>query len=497
MTLDDHRGYEYDFTLELCNAIEKFTQKRTNKDSSTFFYKSSDLTYAVERAMFFRYINDESFFSLFQRYKNKTLPQKIIVHDNIESDLLTELIHIPQENIYIKKDDLLVTTKKKMREILRIFLICSGVRSIVKVVRILKYKLTFRGLKSTILFSAESIKFIRFLEPIVTQLTGEYAFIVQDRKVCAYLKSKKIPHVRAWSRLYFLERWAKKKDMLYKFTLTDKYDLFGDAIQIIRPKTMVLVEGNAPQDEVINRICKKVGVKSVTIQQGWSPVVHNGFRNMSYSKMLTWGDGFSELLQPYNPNEQFVSTGNHVISLKELKVNKIDNIVLFFQVKTRIISNAVWLKFIELAKKIKIKFKEKEIIVREHPVYPFSTDEREYLTEVGIKFMSAPEYSLEQVLDIADLTISIYSSTILESIGAGVLPIIYNITSFPHYNPDISRLRAGIEVKNDNEIISVIEKLDKNRNKLLELKEHVKQFQRRFFRAGREKAIANIISQLF
>ena len=53
-------------------------------------------------------------------------------------------------------------------------------------------------------------------------------------------------------------------------------------------------------------------ISCLCIQQGWSPIVHNGFRNMSFSAMLTWGEGFAELLRPHNPAQRFVVTGSPV-----------------------------------------------------------------------------------------------------------------------------------------------------------------------------------------
>src|SRR5207245_2731811 len=72
----------------------------------------------------------------------------------------------------------------------------------------------------------------------------------------------------------------------------ESYDRFHDAVFHLRPACLVVVEGNAPQDETINQACAQLGIPTVCVQQGWSPVLHNGFRNMSYTRMTVWGQGF-------------------------------------------------------------------------------------------------------------------------------------------------------------------------------------------------------------
>jgi hypothetical protein len=37
---------------------------------------------------------------------------------------------------------------------------------------------------------------------------------------------------------------------------------------------------------------------------------------MSYSAFCAWGPGFTELLAPYNPDQRFAITGNHVVTCR-------------------------------------------------------------------------------------------------------------------------------------------------------------------------------------
>ena len=69
------------------------------------------------------------------------------------------------------------------------------------------------------------------------------------------------------------------------------------------------------------------------------------------------------------------------------------------------------------------------------------------------------EYPVAEVLRASRLTVSIYSTTILESIAAGVLPLIFNVTSLPAYSPDVHAAGAGIEVKSLEAALHVVRRV--------------------------------------
>ena len=97
-------------------------------------------------------------------------------------------------------------------------------------------------------------------------------------------------------------------------------------LQRNKPKCIVTLEGNAPQDIIALEVAKKLKVPCYCIQQGWAPLIHNGFRNMNFSEYFVWGKEFKNLLRKHNPNQKFFITGSPFLSASNSrKYSKIRN----------------------------------------------------------------------------------------------------------------------------------------------------------------------------
>src|SRR5699024_10609006 len=86
-------------------------------------------------------------------------------------------------------------------------------------------------------------------------------------------------------------------------------DELAAALMLAQCRAVVLAEGNAPEDETLARVGARLGLPTICVQQGWSPLVHTGFRNMSFAAMAMWGEGFGEILAPANPGQHFLAVG--------------------------------------------------------------------------------------------------------------------------------------------------------------------------------------------
>jgi hypothetical protein len=64
-----------------------------------------------------------------------------------------------------------------------------------------------------------------------------------------------------------------------------------------------------------------------------------------------------------------------------------------------------------------------------------------------VRFCPPHVHSLAEVFRLSRLSVAVYSSTILESVLAGVVPVIVNLTSLPEYSPNVAAEGAGVEVK--------------------------------------------------
>ncbi len=494
---DNMNGSGYEYIISLCEAINKFTKQEESKNPSVFIYKKSNLRFAFERALYFNYARNSYFFGIFKAYRAGDRSKKIIVNNRMERRLISLLCVAEEKDISIKEENLINKFKKTALCAVRYCITRLCVDKIAENIRCGINNRRQKDIHPEVLFCVQNKRIVRYLKPISSKMTAPYAYVTFDKEIAEYLRNENMPFIYLSKFGYPLERWSKKKNALYKFVITDKYDLLYDSLNRIKPKSVVVAEGNTSHDEIINRICKQCGIQSICIQQGWAFfATHTGFRNMTYGKMLVWGKGFARNLSRHNPDQKFIATGSHIISIKNFKTEKIFAISLFSQGKTFIINETVSREFISLAEQIIMEYPNVKVILREHPLYPFTAIEKERFGKIGVIFMSPFKYSLDEVFEKSDLTISIFSSTILESIAAGIVPIVFNPNLFPNYFPDINTMGVGIEVKNVKDAISTIKKLIKNPEEIKKYKEPMEKFRKEYFSYNKEIAINNIIREL-
>ena len=58
------------------------------------------------------------------------------------------------------------------------------------------------------------------------------------------------------------------------------------ALDLLKPQCSVVVEGNSPTDIIMSEASRFLDIPCFCIQQGWSPYVHSGFRNMCFTEMF-------------------------------------------------------------------------------------------------------------------------------------------------------------------------------------------------------------------
>src|SRR5437867_9282060 len=58
-------GREYEFVEALCASIEDYTAAAERQWPTAFVYAGANLRYAVERALYFRFVNSEHLYSYF------------------------------------------------------------------------------------------------------------------------------------------------------------------------------------------------------------------------------------------------------------------------------------------------------------------------------------------------------------------------------------------------------------------------------------------------
>lgn len=491
-------GYLY--TQSVCLAIEKYTSSEENRKSSVFFYRNANLRFAVERALYVAFVNNDRLFKIFGDWQNNNLPTEIILSNQLEKDILLNMCDINPDHIYIASQDISYRLKNILKVIFKQITLILCLNRIAKFTRELLNQKNFKRKHYQILLSIRSERFAKYLEPIAEKIPVSFAYITYNKKTTKYLKSKNLPYIKISRAGYFLERFTHGGSIVDQFGISDQYDYLYEFIKGAQPTSVLVVEGNAPHDEIVNQICKQTGIQSICLQQGWSPIIHNGFRNMTYTKMLVWGDGFAKDLTLFNPNQRFVSTGSHIIKLSDTKTTRKSGykikIGFLPPMPTKILSENNYNRFMGLVPWVANKFKDVEIVVSEHPTIVNNQRFSELANYDNVKFLSSKIYSLQEIIEGNNISVSFFSTTILESIAAGSLPIIVNLTSMPHHIPDINIHGAGIEVRSIDEAKNIITELVNNPEKISAYKTRMEKFRKEYFAYDRDKAIDNIIKEM-
>lgn len=454
-------GYRY--TLALCDAIAAYL-----KDARQFTYRDSPLSHALSRTLYTSFINSGW---LTYEYAN------------------TGAVPLARE----------MQTKRRVARILAgVLLRASGCTAMIRLTRAAMTPVKVTGVRPQILLCIESERFARFLEPIAREIDTPYSYLTYDTGAAAYLKAVGLPCILVSRFAARLARAAQTEGPLSRFGIIEKYDLLESTFKRVRPSSVVVVEGNAAFDEIVNQLAKKYGASSVCVQQGWSPIVHAGFRDMSFSKMLVWGDGFAKLLAPYNPAQKFISTGSPVMSLDHRKHTSEPFTIAFLLQGTSPLMNEKALgEFLSLARTVAKRFPAISVIVREHPRYPLAKDEKDALTALpNVAFRSPPLYSLDDIMKESTVSASVYSTTILESIAGDVVPLVFNVTSLPHFSPDVATCGAGIELKNSEEALAALALLIEHPESLERFRASMKTFRNEYFTRGKEEAIRAIVKEI-
>lgn len=442
MSIDfDKFGYAY--TCDLCAAIESYTANKVTKNTNIFLYRGMNLQYAIERQLYIRCINSVSLFKFYVSLQHDAKEVKVMPLEAIEVDIARE---------FPCARDMELVARFESRSLPGYYLL----KWLYKYLR--AHFLNNRRLSNEIgliqppvLFHVVHSKFATYLKAIVNYLApDQYAYLAtMDSSLVTALESQGEPYVLEGRRpgtlhSVFLNRTLQRYD-----GLIDIVDSVYSAINRIRPRCVVVVEGNAPQDIITAEVCSQLAIPIFCIQQGWSPLVHSGFRNMSFDDMFVWGGGFAKLLAPYNPRQCFTVTGSHVIQAISHETPNLQNqsmvIGFFLQSPCALLSINGYEDFIELIVWCAKEYPAVRFVVREHPNYPVPVSLRAKMNAYNnIAFSSPIRDALSEVIRESSLVVSVFSTVLLEAVALGTVPLICSIGSMPHYEPDLAG--AAIEV---------------------------------------------------
>jgi hypothetical protein len=378
-------SYGYAFANALSDAICALVEARS------LSYKGLDLGPAIQRALYIDLVNRVSLYDAFVSGGGS-----VAVANQLEAEVAG-----------LVAPGCAVVTLERPR----------WLESAARVRRRIRRRSPIRGRRCDVLATALHPKFHRFLAPVVHRLNAE---------VLTELKGR--PPLRALGDLGAYPE------------ILGAADAAEQAIVKCRPRAVVAVEGNAPADAVLAAVARRAGITSLVLQQGWSPHVHAGFRAMPFDKMLVWGLGFAETLASFNPGVSFEVVGNHAIEPRR-NDEELDSVGVFLQSTSQLIAPEHLEQLVELA--AELAEEAPRVFVREHPSSPLPDRLR---VRVGrAQFANAPGTTLATLLGRCSSTLSIYSTTLFESVATGAVPVSFNPTSLPRLDPSLAGHLVGFE----------------------------------------------------
>lgn len=420
------RPHGYDFMLALTAAIERATAAARRDDPLAFDYRERDLQGAVERELFIRLVNDDALDAAFAA--PGPAPR---MRSALEAAVAAELLGMPEARV------------ERLRPL---------ARAAVRAARRTTSPRPEAHAPGTVCFVMHQPKFVRVVEPLVEAIgTGACTFVSLGPDLSAVLRERGLQRIELDGppgRPREPRRMGRGlRGEPHLAALLDRVEA---SLEAQRPACVVVVEGNAPGDEVAAAAARSLGVRSICLQQGWSPIVHNGFRNMTHTAVAVWGDGFAEILAPYNPATRFEPIGNHVLERAPSDSGLADlvgarrAVGVFLQSESPLISAADVQAMQGLPLELARRLPDHAILVREHPGAPLTPAARARLAaEPNTVLVPADRFGLREVLDRCAVAASIYSTTLLEAAALGVAPVVLAVTSMPALVPDLGELGAA------------------------------------------------------
>jgi hypothetical protein len=478
------RDVGYQFVVALSDAIEIATGAFAREDPTAFRYRGSDLRRAVERSLYINLVNNRA---LYDAFRDRREPDLDALGSPLERAVAVALLDPCGR----------VSSGRSMWRRL-------GARALwhARALRDGSPPRAGHSHNRPVAFMLDHLKFLRFVEPVRRRIgpAGEVIVSIVP-PLSEALAAHGQDHVdlsRATDRPPVGR--AVGVGLLGAPSLLSLYDGLLDAFASKSPRCVVVVEGMSASDELANRAARALAIATLCVQQGWSPFVHSGFRNMSYDAMAVWGEGFAELLAPHNPGQRFSAVGSFALAAeiaagREALAEELDGrpaVTFFLQPLSPLIRDEHQRAMLDLARRAAAELPECRVLVREHPGWPLDDATRRELTDADIALVDPARFSLRPVLEVSLAAVSIYSTSLVEAAAMGCVPVIFNPTSMPRYSPDLDALEAGIEARTPDAALRAIARVVEDGDARGRLISGAERFRSQFFADDASPADATV-----
>ena len=394
------KDYKYEYLCALCQAIEDYTNSQEAQNANAYIYRRANLKYAIQRELFFSFLNNVALYDFYKKWKQNNLPARVEFKNELELSMAMLLCDnsLPKGSFAVKKD--------WARDL------AGDLFSILRFLRnyprglFWNFKRIFKERENArVVIYAVDEKFVRFLKPMTDALSVPFAYLLlKNARLKKGLFEKKVPYIDYGGMYVHSIPQARSRELNDFVRLVEYFDHVYECLKASKPGCVVVIEGNAPANELINQAGKMLSIPVVCIQQGWATFIHTGFRNMSYTKFLIWGAGFAKLLEPLNPDQKFVPVGNYIIEQEfsqdlSIRLNGKKGVTFFLQAPGSVTTKESWDLFLALIQWTAGSFSQWPVLLREHPSYALPSDERDLLLKYSnVYLVPSQEFSLSAVL---------------------------------------------------------------------------------------------------
>ncbi len=468
--------FGFEFTRDICRAIGLYTASAEKEYSRAYFYRGMHLRYAVERWLYIHCINSDPLYRYYTSLRTGGAEDvRLSGLSPIESDIAFFLkAHSSTEKAPKRSRRVLV--KAFARRVYGWLRRCGRSAAAPKI---------FRG-SADILIQVVNAKFANYMAPVTRLLDADsYAYLVTaDSALRVQLESFGQPVVDAISDEASLQHVFCSPYLADYVQLMRDADATLSALRMISPQCVVVVEGNAPMDVLTSEAARVSGIPCFCVQQGWSPYVHSGFRNMRFTEMFVWGQRFADILTTYNPNQVFSVTGSHAIRppVKSSQMDAVKIISFYLQSPCALLSARAYYDFLDFIVGVASAYPYVQVVVREHPGYPLSSESRSRIAACpNVRFSIPSVESLADTIAESDMVVSIFSTVLLEAMAMNVVPLICSIGEMPVYEPPIAKDGAALEVFSIKEAHRVIDEVIAEPGRLASIRESMEKISVEFF----------------
>ena len=283
-----------------------------------------------------------------------------------------------------------------------------------------------------------------------------------------------------------------------KFPFNKLHDLANGlktSVMRSKPSTIFVVEGDAPYQSILAEIGRVLDIPVYCFQ--WGIFQHNklrtAFSEMQFTKFLSWGPIFEDQLKPYNPQQDFISFGN----LSSNSLPRVGNKIIFLsQNVVGAITKSDKEIFVKLAIFLARRFPN-QVVWRPHPnVSQDGIKELEELKKGNVHLLN-PRESLTRQLQNSVVAVGIGSSSLIDALYLGVIPISFNTTGLKNYPFPLVEQGVGFEFQSFDYALEQITALIDNQDKIISVQKQIDNTHTKFFTNTGFSQKKNFINMLF